>query len=243
MANLTSATLWSVFLRSLSRLEVSFHFLSRIRESTFGFLASSFSRDISSSHVVHHHGKASSLRESSLFPLSFIFHRIIHRAKPSVGVSSPFHHFPSIPPIKTLFSPLETFSTDSTLIYTDQSVQNRFPSSSRVSIKFNPLFLVLLRVFVIFSLRLLFGRSFEDSRRAYSHLLRAALPTVVIVHILLYPYLNTDAGTMSPFEHAEVFVLDDSGEFVIEKERRGDYGRGEVKLGQPWGSLLRLLKI
>ncbi|KAG2380918.1 uncharacterized protein HKW66_Vig0202910 [Vigna angularis] len=33
---------------------------------------------------------------------------------------------------------------------------------------------------------------------------------------------------MSPFEHAEVFVLDDSGEFVIEKERRGDYGRGEA---------------
>ncbi|XP_074564673.1 uncharacterized protein LOC141821095 isoform X2 [Curcuma longa] len=67
-----------------------------------------------------------------------------------------------------------------------------------------------------------------------------------------YPYLNTDAGTMSPFEHGEVFVLDDGGEvdldlgnyerfldikltrdnnittgkiyqFVIDKERRGDY--------------------
>ncbi|RYR27391.1 hypothetical protein Ahy_B01g051430 isoform D [Arachis hypogaea] len=38
-----------------------------------------------------------------------------------------------------------------------------------------------------------------------------------------YPYLNTDAGTMSPFEHGEVFVLDDGGESVIEKERRGDY--------------------
>ncbi|URE19338.1 CTP synthase [Musa troglodytarum] len=66
------------------------------------------------------------------------------------------------------------------------------------------------------------------------------------------PYLNTDAGTMSPFEHGEVFVLDDGGEVdldlgnyerfldikltrdnnittgkiyqsVIEKERRGDY--------------------
>ncbi|KAG0448260.1 hypothetical protein HPP92_027897, partial [Vanilla planifolia] len=66
------------------------------------------------------------------------------------------------------------------------------------------------------------------------------------------PYLNTDAGTMSPFEHGEVFVLDDGGEvdldlgnyerfldiklthennittgkiyqFVIDKERRGDY--------------------
>ncbi len=26
------------------------------------------------------------------------------------------------------------------------------------------------------------------------------------------PYLNVDAGTMSPFEHGEVFVLDDGGE-------------------------------
>ncbi len=66
------------------------------------------------------------------------------------------------------------------------------------------------------------------------------------------PYLNVDAGTMSPFEHGEVFVLDDGGETdldlgnyerflsvsltkesnlstgkiyqsVIEKERMGDY--------------------
>ncbi|OVA10911.1 CTP synthase [Macleaya cordata] len=66
------------------------------------------------------------------------------------------------------------------------------------------------------------------------------------------PYLNTDAGTMSPFEHGEVFVLDDGGEVdldlgnyerfldikltrdnnittgkiyqsVIDKERKGDY--------------------
>lgn len=66
------------------------------------------------------------------------------------------------------------------------------------------------------------------------------------------PYLNSDAGTMSPFEHGEVFVLDDGGEVdldlgnyerfldltltkdnnlttgkvyssVIERERRGDY--------------------
>ncbi|KDO77134.1 hypothetical protein CISIN_1g006689mg [Citrus sinensis] len=68
----------------------------------------------------------------------------------------------------------------------------------------------------------------------------------------LDPYLNTDAGTMSPFEHGEVFVLDDGGEVdldlgnyerfmdikltrdnnittgkiyqsVIDKERKGDY--------------------
>ena len=30
--------------------------------------------------------------------------------------------------------------------------------------------------------------------------------------MLADPYLNTDAGTMSPFEHGEVFVLDDGGE-------------------------------
>ncbi|CAM9315818.1 unnamed protein product [Phaeothamnion confervicola] len=70
--------------------------------------------------------------------------------------------------------------------------------------------------------------------------------------IKIDPYLNVDAGTMSPFEHGEVFVLDDGGEtdldlgnyerfmgvnlrnesnlttgkiyqHVIEKERRGDY--------------------
>ncbi|HDM22701.1 MAG TPA: CTP synthase (glutamine hydrolyzing) [Methanomicrobia archaeon] len=70
--------------------------------------------------------------------------------------------------------------------------------------------------------------------------------------IKIDPYLNVDAGTMSPFEHGEVFVLDDGGEVdldlgnyerflnvdltrdhnittgkiykkVIEKERRGDY--------------------
>lgn len=32
------------------------------------------------------------------------------------------------------------------------------------------------------------------------------------LYMLADPYLNTDAGTMSPFEHGEVFVLDDGGE-------------------------------
>ncbi|KAM0871239.1 hypothetical protein ACQ4PT_039517 [Festuca glaucescens] len=73
-----------------------------------------------------------------------------------------------------------------------------------------------------------------------------------VTTIKIDPYLNTDAGTMSPFEHGEVFVLDDGGEAdldlgnyerfldikltrdhnittgkvyqaVIDKERRGDY--------------------
>ncbi len=73
-----------------------------------------------------------------------------------------------------------------------------------------------------------------------------------VTSIKIDPYLNSDAGTMSPFEHGEVFVLDDGGEVdldlgnyerfldvaltrdnnittgkvyanVIEKERRGDY--------------------
>ncbi|XP_019169990.1 PREDICTED: CTP synthase-like [Ipomoea nil] len=73
-----------------------------------------------------------------------------------------------------------------------------------------------------------------------------------VTHIKIDPYLNTDAGTMSPFEHGEVYVLDDGGEVdldlgnyerfldikltrdnnittgkiyqaVIDKERRGDY--------------------
>ncbi|KAK7262727.1 hypothetical protein RJT34_30307 [Clitoria ternatea] len=73
-----------------------------------------------------------------------------------------------------------------------------------------------------------------------------------VTAIKIDPYLNTDAGTMSPMEHGEVFVLDDGGEVdldlgnyerfmdikltrdnnittgkiyqsVIDKERRGDY--------------------
>ena len=73
-----------------------------------------------------------------------------------------------------------------------------------------------------------------------------------VTSIKIDPYLNSDAGTMSPFEHGEVFVLDDGGEVdldlgnyerfldlnlardnnlttgkvyskVLEAERRGDY--------------------
>ncbi len=73
-----------------------------------------------------------------------------------------------------------------------------------------------------------------------------------VTAVKIDPYLNVDAGTMSPFEHGEVFVLDDGGEVdldlgnyerfldvsltrennittgkvyenVIQKERRGDY--------------------
>lgn len=73
-----------------------------------------------------------------------------------------------------------------------------------------------------------------------------------VTSIKIDPYLNRDAGTMSPFEHGEVFVLDDGGEVdldlgnyerfldvrltaannvttgkiyqsVIDKERRGDF--------------------
>lgn len=36
--------------------------------------------------------------------------------------------------------------------------------------------------------------------------------TLILTLFGLDPYLNTDAGTMSPFEHGEVFVLDDGGE-------------------------------
>lgn len=75
---------------------------------------------------------------------------------------------------------------------------------------------------------------------------------VRVTSIKIDPYMNVDAGTMSPFEHGETFVLDDGGETdldlgnyerflditltgrhnitsgkiykeVIKKERRGDY--------------------
>ncbi|CAF0821909.1 unnamed protein product [Rotaria sordida] len=73
-----------------------------------------------------------------------------------------------------------------------------------------------------------------------------------VTSIKIDPYINIDAGTFSPYEHGEVFVLDDGGEvdldlgnyerflditlhrdnnittgkiyqYVIDKERRGDY--------------------
>ena len=34
------------------------------------------------------------------------------------------------------------------------------------------------------------------------------------------PYINVDAGTMSPFEHGEVFVLDDGGEARAQRGAR-----------------------
>jgi len=43
--------------------------------------------------------------------------------------------------------------------------------------------------------------------------------------IKIDPYLNVDAGTMSPFEHGEVFVLEDGGEVDL------DLGNYERALG------------
>ena len=48
----------------------------------------------------------------------------------------------------------------------------------------------------------------------------------------LDPYLNVDPGTMSPYQHGEVYVLDDGSETeeVIERERRGDYLGGTIQV-------------
>ncbi len=80
-----------------------------------------------------------------------------------------------------------------------------------------------------------------------------------VTNIKIDPYLNYDAGTMNPYQHGEVFVLDDGGEVdldlgnyerfldtsltsnnnittgkiykeVIEKERRGDYLGSTVQI-------------
>ena len=47
-------------------------------------------------------------------------------------------------------------------------------------------------------------------------------PTTRCTSIKIDPYLNIDAGTMSPFEHGEVFVLDDGGEVDLDL---GNYER------------------
>ena len=43
-----------------------------------------------------------------------------------------------------------------------------------------------------------------------------------VTSIKIDPYLNTDAGTMSPFEHGEVYVLNDGGEVDLDL---GNYER------------------
>ena len=43
-----------------------------------------------------------------------------------------------------------------------------------------------------------------------------------VTAVKIDPYLNCDAGTMSPFEHGEVFVLDDGGEVDLDL---GNYER------------------
>jgi CTP synthase len=43
-----------------------------------------------------------------------------------------------------------------------------------------------------------------------------------VTSIKIDPYMNTDAGTMSPFEHGETFVLDDGGETDLDL---GNYER------------------
>ncbi|MCH99353.1 CTP synthase, partial [Trifolium medium] len=49
-----------------------------------------------------------------------------------------------------------------------------------------------------------------------------------VTAIKIDPYLNTDAGTMSPIEHGEVYVLDDGGEVDLDL---GNYERFmDVKL-------------
>lgn len=43
-----------------------------------------------------------------------------------------------------------------------------------------------------------------------------------VTAIKVDPYLNVDAGTMSPFEHGETFILDDGGETDLDL---GNYER------------------
>ena len=51
-----------------------------------------------------------------------------------------------------------------------------------------------------------------------------------VTAIKIDPYLNSDAGTMSPFEHGEVFVLDDGGEVDLDL---GNYERFlDIQLGR-----------
>lgn len=57
-----------------------------------------------------------------------------------------------------------------------------------------------------------------------------------VTSIKIDPYLNVDAGTMSPFEHGEVFVLDDGGEVrekVSARQRLRSPGSGMLPVLTP----------
>ena len=45
---------------------------------------------------------------------------------------------------------------------------------------------------------------------------------IPVTSIKIDPYLNIDAGTLSPYEHGEVYVLDDGGEVDLDL---GNYER------------------
>ena len=45
---------------------------------------------------------------------------------------------------------------------------------------------------------------------------------VPVTSIKIDPYINIDAGTFSPYEHGEVYVLDDGGEVDLDL---GNYER------------------
>ena len=64
--------------------------------------------------------------------------------------------------------------------------------------------------------------------------------------IKLDPYINVDPGTMSPFEHGEVFVLDDGGETDLDLVSAATEGAARESLSShcvrasahattPWG--------
>ena len=48
------------------------------------------------------------------------------------------------------------------------------------------------------------------------------IATICFCSIKIDPYINIDAGTFSPYEHGEVYVLDDGGEVDLDL---GNYER------------------
>ena len=49
---------------------------------------------------------------------------------------------------------------------------------------------------------------------------------IKVTHLKLDPYINVDPGTMSPFQHGEVFVLEDGAECDLDLghyERRNNF--------------------
>ena len=53
-----------------------------------------------------------------------------------------------------------------------------------------------------------------------------------VTHLKLDPYINVDPGTMSPFQHGEVYVTDDGAETDLDLGHYERFTSAKMKIGR-----------